>query len=286
MFSIIVCSINKTYLDALKINIAETIGHPFELLVWNNLESPRPITEVYNRLGDQARFPYRCFMHEDILFRTPNWGSSLLLAFEKNPETGMIGVAGAKYKSKTPSGWSTGIASLDCCNIFHRDKNQHTIHLYANPNQSDFEPVANVDGVFICIRKEVWPQTRFNDQLLKGFHLYDIDFSFQVITHYTAAVIFSIDIIHLTEGGNFGDEWVDYTIRWHRQHAGSLPVRTKGTPYITALERKIKKNWLYRLSTEKISWKNKMKWILAGKAISDPGAWPYIMLFLFKRFFK
>ncbi|HZK64666.1 MAG TPA: hypothetical protein VFC34_10990, partial [Puia sp.] len=122
--------------------------------------------------------------------------------------------------------------------------------------------------------------------LLKGFHLYDIDFSFQVTTQYTAAVIFSIDIIHLTEGGNFGDEWVDYTIRWHRQHAGSLPGKAKGTPYIAALERKIRKNWLYRLSSEKISWRNKMKWILAGKAISDPTALPYIMLFLFKRFSK
>ncbi|MDP4212625.1 MAG: hypothetical protein Q8926_08375, partial [Bacteroidota bacterium] len=103
---------------------------------------------------------------------------------------------------------------------------------------------------------------------------------------YKAAVIFSIDIIHLTEGGNFGNEWVEYTLRWHRENAAGLPQLTPDIRPRAFLERKIRKNWLYRLSTEKISWRNKMKWVVAGKAYQDPGAWPYIMLFLFKRLFK
>jgi hypothetical protein len=286
MFSIIVCSIRKSFLDALKINISETIGQPYELLIWDNLASPKPIAEVYNILGDRAQYPCLCFVHEDILFQTPGWSANLLAAFEQDPELGMIGVAGAKYKSKTPSGWSTGMRAYDCMHVFHRDKNQHTTHLYSNPSESLLEPVVNVDGVFICIRKEVWHSSHFNEQLLRGFHLYDIDFSFQATAKYKAAVIFSIDIIHLTEGGNFGNEWVEYTLRWHLQHAGSLPQATPGIILNQAIEKKICKNWLHRLSTEKISWKNKMNWIMAGRAYSDPGAWPYIALFLFKRIFK
>ena len=286
MFSIIVCSIHKPFLDALKINIRETIGSAYELLIWDNLASPKPISEVYNILGDQARYPYLCFLHEDILFQTTDWSAGLLAAFGQDPELGMIGVAGAKYKSKTPSGWFTGIPAYDCMHILHRDKYQRTTHLYSNPNESVLEPVVNVDGVFICIRKEVWNSSRFNEDLLKGFHLYDIDFSFQVTTGYKAAVIFSIEIIHLTEGGNFGDEWVEYTLRWHRQNAGNLPQAIAGIIPDRAIEKKICKNWLYRLSTEKISRKNKMNWIMAGRAWSDPSAWPHIALFLFRRSFK
>jgi glycosyltransferase involved in cell wall biosynthesis len=286
MFSIIICSINKPYLEALKKNITETIGHPYELLVWDNLKTPKPITEVYNLLGDQARFPYLCFIHEDILFQTKDWSAHLAEAFDRHTETGMIGVAGSKYKSKTPSGWSTGIKNWDCVNIFHRDKNRQTHHLYSNPGGSMLEPVVNVDGVFIAIRREVWTGIRFNDQMLRGFHLYDIDFSFQVTSRFDAMVIFSIDIIHLTEGGNFGNEWVEYTLNWHRKYAGSLPRAVAGIKSVQAIERKIRKNWLFRLSTEKISWKNKMNWLMAGGALWDLSAWPYIGLFLFKRYFR
>ncbi len=286
MFSIIICSINKSYLDALKINIGETIGLPYELLIWDNLVSPKPIAEVYNILGKQARYPYLCFMHEDIRFQTRNWSAKLLSVFETDPEIGMVGVAGSKYKSKTPSGWSTGIRAYDCSHIFHRDKNGDTIHLYSNPKESLLEPVVNVDGVFICIRSEVWQTVHFNEQLLKGFHLYDIDFSFQVSAKYTAVVLFSIDIMHFTEGGNFGNEWVEYTLRWHRRYAEGLPQATPGIIRSLAIEKKIRKNWLHRLSTEKISWKNKMNWVMASSAYSDLTAWPYILLFLFKRLFK
>src|ERR1700712_657845 len=107
MFSIIVCSINAVYLEQLKVNLDQTVGHAFELLVWNNQLEQRPITEVYNLLASKAQYPYWCFIHEDIRFDTKDWAGNLLKAFDDHPETGLIGIAGAKYKSKTPSGWST-----------------------------------------------------------------------------------------------------------------------------------------------------------------------------------
>src|SRR6185312_6161330 len=286
MFSIIICSINRTYLDALKINISETIGCAYELLVWDNQLSPKPIAEVYNILGKQAKHPVLCFIHEDIIFQTQNWASVLLTAFREDPELGMIGVAGAKYKSRTPSGWSTGIASLDCMHILHRNPTGEIKPLYSGFSHALLEPVVNIDGVFICIRKEVLETTQFNEQFLKGFHLYDIDFSFRVASGYKVAVTFSIDIIHLTEGGNYGDEWVEYTLRWHKLHAAELPVILRGTRPSRATEKKIRRYWLRRLSTEKISWKNKINWLIAGGAYADPFSWPYIGLFLFKNLFK
>src|ERR1700682_2756638 len=146
MLSIIVCSINSVYLEKLKLNLAQTIGQPYELLVWDNLAEQKPITEVYNLLASRAQYPYCCFIHEDIRFETKNWAENLLKAFEEHPETGLIGIAGAKYKSRTPSGWSTGLKELDFCNIYHEDKDGHTQHIYMNPRRSVFEPVVNIDG--------------------------------------------------------------------------------------------------------------------------------------------
>ena len=286
MLSIIVCSINSVYLSQLKLNLDQTVGQPFELLVWDNLADERPITEVYNLLATKAQYPYWCFIHEDIRFETKQWAENLLKAFEDHPETGLIGIAGAKYKSKTASGWSTGLKELDCCNIRHQDKEGHVQHIYMNPNDSIFEPVVNVDGVFIAIRREVWKTSRFNDIDLRGFHLYDIDFSFHVFQHWKAAVLFNIDIMHFTQGGNYGDAWVELTLRWHALFSKQLPQSSGVDSPKKIFEKKIGVFWLRRLSVEKISFRNKLKWIRAGKFWQDPGTWPFIGLFLYGKKLK
>jgi hypothetical protein len=286
MISILICSLNASYLENLKINIRDTIGTEYELLVWDNFANRKPIAEVYNRLAEQAKYPYYCFIHEDIQFQTKNWSANLLDAFEKNKETGLIGIAGSAYKSRAPSGWSTGLPDLDYCNIFHQDKHGRTEHLYNNPGKSLFENVVNIDGVFIAIRKEVWKSAKFNEKLLYGFHLYDIDFSFHVIKKWKAAVIFDIDILHFTEGGNFGNEWVEYTVKWHTYFSDELPQTVDGFARRDRTEIKIVKNWLYRLQGEEISWRNKWKWVIAGKSWYNPLVWPYIGIFLFGKYFK
>lgn len=286
MFSIIICSINEAYLNALKINIGESIGCPYELLVWDNRLSAKPIAEVYNMLGKQAKYPYLCFLHEDIIFQTRNWAALLLAAYQNDPELGMIGVAGAKYKSKTPSGWSTGIPALDRMHILHRDKNGEVKRLYSDLQHSSPEPVVNVDGVFICVRKEVLETVQFDEQFLKGFHLYDIDFSFRVTRKYKAVVTLSIDIVHLTEGGDYGNAWVEETLSWHKRNARALPQMIPELRSSRTLERKISRFWLRRLSSEKISWRNKLRWILACRGYADPGAWPDLALFCLKGLLK
>ncbi len=280
MFSILVCSINTSFLENLKINISETIGCEYEILVWDNLAEQKPITEVYNFLASKAQYPYWCFIHEDIRFDTMNWAENLKKAFDEYPALGLIGIAGAKYKSKTASGWLTGISELDCCNIHHQNKDGHIEHFYLNPNNSVLEPVVNVDGVFIAIRREVWKTTRFNEINLRGFHLYDIDFSFHVLQHWKAAVLFNIDIMHFTQGGNYGDAWVEPTLRWHALFSNQLPQFSGVETSKKNPERKIGIFWLRRLSIEKISLANKWKWIRAGKFWQDPGSWPFVVLFL------
>ena len=261
-------------------SLAETCGQPFELLVWDNTKEKKPITEVYNLLGNQARNPYLCFLHEDILFETNNWGQHVIDAFQADAGLGLIGVAGSRYKSRTPSGWSTGFRDWDCMNILHKNKSGVTEHLRFQPGITDSEQVVNIDGVFMFIRREVWEEVKFDDQLLRGFHLYDIDFSFRVTKSFRAAVLFNIDILHLTEGGNFGDEWLDYTLRWHEKYRNELPVHLDDSSRALARESKIRRNWLHRLTMEKISAKNKWRWIRETNAWGDPKAWPYIVQFL------
>ncbi len=281
MFSVIICSIHPGLLEQIKTNLAETIGSPYELLVWDNRAEQKGLCEVYNLMASRATQPLCCFIHEDILFQTLGWGSLLAKAFDADPSVGLIGVAGPIYKSKTPSGWSSGLTAIDRANIFHRDPEGRSIHILQNPSRAATEPVVCVDGVFLCTPTHVWRQKRFDEEMLKGFHLYDLDFSFRVAATHRVLVHYGIDIMHLTTGGNFGDEWVVTTLDWHRRCAPQLPASLLKTGQNGKPESEIRKKCLHRLRNEKISAGNKWRWIRESGALSDPGCWPFVYIFLF-----
>jgi hypothetical protein len=256
---------------------------PWELILVDNTILKKGITEVYNTGAAQAKYDILCFVHEDVLFRTNDWGRKIAGYFENDADLGLVGVAGSKYKSRAYSGWFTGLAEMDCSNIFHMDRQQNEQRIYSNPDgATSLVSTVTTDGVFICTSKRAWKEVRFNDQLLKGFHLYDIDFSFSVSMKYKVAVTYEIDIVHLTTGGDFGNVWIDETIKWHNIHFPYLPKSIADLPadIIFRNERIIKKNWLRRLKGEKISFRNRLRWTRGTKAYQDLSLWPHIFTFL------
>ena len=74
MISVLICSIDTELLNNVRTNIAETIGVPFEILYLDNRNEKKGICQVYNELAERARFPYLCFLHEDVILNANDWG--------------------------------------------------------------------------------------------------------------------------------------------------------------------------------------------------------------------
>ena len=288
MISIIICSINKAFAEQVQKNIDQTIGVVWEPIIIDNIISPKSITQVYNIGAAKATYDILCFVHEDILFKTQQWGIKLVEHFANDKELGLIGIAGSKYKSKTPSGWFTGIPEFECCNILHLDSSGNEQNIYFNPVPNSLsQDVIVLDGVFLCCPKSIWKEIQFDEVLLKDFHLYDVDFSFRVTEKYKAIVSFEINIIHLTQGGSFGNKWVEYTLLWHEKMKGKLPACTIKLPLKEKqIEKQILKLWLIRLKHENIKLSNKLNWLRSIKIFQNFSAWPYTLLFLVKKYFK
>ncbi len=279
MISIVVCSINPVYLTQLKGNIDSTINVEYEILIWDNRADNIGICEVYNKMADKAKFEYICFLHEDIIFDTVNWGLEIDKIFFSNPNIGLIGVAGSKYKSKCFSGWYTGIKEFDCANIIHRypDKDEH---IYLKPDIIDNTvDVVCIDGVFICCRKSIWEKINFDQVNLRGFHFYDIDFSIRASFICTVVVTYNILITHLTIGGDFGDKWVKAAIGYHLLKKDTLPVYEKPEQDV-AMNEKITKRWLDVLKSQKISFKNKWGWISKQELFTTPKYYYSVLKFI------
>lgn len=225
MISIIICSVNSSRLNSLKENITATIGLPHEIIAIDNSNGQYGICAAYNLGEKKSRFPLLCFMHEDVIIETQNWGQ-LVCKHLSDRAVGLIGVAGGDAKSLVPSSWSIPVYSNEINIIQHyKDRNQEPKEVTTTRNQpkTEFSEVVVLDGVWLCTRKDVFQQNRFDEKMLRGFHGYDIDYSLQVGTLYKLLVIFDITLHHYSEG-NPGKEWLDASIAISRKWKNHLPV--------------------------------------------------------------
>jgi hypothetical protein len=282
MISIITCSVRPPLLQKLKASIAATIGVEHEVLAWDNREKKIGLAAVYNKMAADAVYPYVCFVHEDVEFLTPGWGNMLLEILQNQPGAGLVGVAGSQYKSACLSGWYSGGQGFDYYSITHVFKGEQL--LLREPGQwpSSEIPVVTLDGVFLFCSREDWQQVRFNEDLLDGFHFYDIDFSLRMAHKKRVIVTNRIQLLHYTEGGDFGNNWMQLAIRFHDASKGLMPYSVEGLTTVPD-DIPVIKYWLDWLKAQNMSFANRVKWVSIQNLWGRPLLWYSITKFLFYR---
>jgi hypothetical protein len=198
MVSIIICSRNADISSALKANIKSTIGVDYEIIIVDNSHNNYSIFSAYNYGLSISNFPYLCFIHEDVLFDILDWGCKLI-SHLSDYTCGIIGVAGGKIITNVPAQWSNEKSYL---NIIQHSKRNSTQSYLKEPN--DFsglrQPAIVVDGVFLSMRRDLFQQIRFDEEL-EGFHAYDYDISIQsVVAGFTNYVVYDILLEHYSQG--------------------------------------------------------------------------------------
>ena len=223
MISIIVCSINEINFHALSKNIQATVGVPFEIIRIDNSEDNSGICEVYNKGIGMAKYQLLCFVHEDILFNTSNWGKILADIFS-NKEIGLTGIAGSCYYSLSPIGWF-GLPEIECNLVqqFKYKQHEEEHQTYSRFPGNIISEVVVVDGVFMATRKDILAKNSFDEKHFPGFHGYDIDLSLQIGQHYKVIVTKNILITHFSEGKQ-DIAWQDAIKVISRKWFNHLPV--------------------------------------------------------------
>jgi len=200
MLSIVVCSKNKILPKEFVDNILNTVGVAYEIITIDNSENRYSIFSAYNQGVVKSKYPYICFVHEDVFFHSVHWGEKVI-AHLQNPKTGIIGVAGGDLITRVPASWSGFLSQSK--NITQSDRTgkvpTKTIRIPLNYNHSE-RSVIILDGVFMCMRRDLLDKIHFDEQL-KGFHGYDFDISIQsTIAGYANQVIYDVDLEHFSRG--------------------------------------------------------------------------------------
>lgn len=224
MISIVVCHRSTDFLEQFKQNLANTIGVEYELIVVDNSQNSYGICQAYNIGGAQAQYNLLCFAHEDILFHTPNWGQNLLQHF-KNPAVGAVGVAGSKIFGRK---WFTfgGKHGFGKINILQHTPDHRVEHLEKIDPGAKSGKVVSLDGVFIACRKSVFVSTPFDEQNLRHFHCYDMDFSLRVSQQHQVLVAYDILLEHISSA-NYNERFAqEFDQHFMPKWTAHLPIYT------------------------------------------------------------
>ncbi|MFI3262143.1 MAG: glycosyltransferase [Rikenellaceae bacterium] len=239
MITFICCSIKPSYAENLEKNIKETLGDmPFEFIAFDNREAKLGMCEVYNNNAEKSKYECLCFLHEDVKFLTNGWGHEIVRKLQEE-DCGCIGFAGSVIKMSHPSGWY----------LNNQNTRHHYRQLYVNvdkkpsnkrrnPDGGDYSEVITLDGMALFVSKKVWSQHKFDQDNLRDFHCYDIDFTINLArSGYKNYVTNLLYLEHFSDG-NFSERWRDDTLKLHDKWKEHLPL------YASSLDKRYLKRYL------------------------------------------
>jgi GT2 family glycosyltransferase len=282
MISIVISSVRPDLLRQVQDSIASTLPVEHALHVWDNRTARLGLAAVYNRMAAQTRGDILLFLHEDVTFTDDSWGQALLDILS-DPAIGLVGIAGSRYKSRAISGWYTGIPDLNAYHITHLTDGRLLTLRHPREWPAPKCPAVTIDGVFMACRRQVWEAIRFDEAGLPGFHFYDIDFSLRAAETTRVVVTDRIGLVHHTLGGDFGDNWMEAALAFHQRHAHRLPAFLSENDTHPDPEGPTSHYWLDYLKRERLSLRNKIRFIRRDHLHTNPAnAYGILKLLLYR----
>ena len=185
----------------------------------------RSLTECYNEILNKAKYNYVVFTHSDLTIETKQWGNKLTKLFEKNPEYGIIGVAGSKNMPETGQWWQNRTKMYG--RVQHTHEGKTWLSSYSEDLGQELEEVVVCDGVWFAVDKTRLKK-EFNEQV-EGFHFYDVTFAFEnYLQGVKVGVTTAIRINHQSIGMT-NDAWEKNRADFSASFEAFLPANVKKT---------------------------------------------------------
>lgn len=217
MISIVICSKYKDITQELKGNIARTIGVEYELVVIDNSSQKYSIFTAYNIGVSLSKGSIICFMHDDVYFYSKDWGKRVTATLVG--EVGACAVAGSNYIRKSPSFYPIG-GKFNLINLIQKTHKKNVVW----KDYSLSLDLAVFDGLWFCIKRKLFDQIRFDEEMYSGYHFYDSDIAMQIqCANYRIKTIPEVWIMHLS-GGNINQSWLKNAHTFYKKWNFVLPI--------------------------------------------------------------
>lgn len=203
-----------------KEHIKKTCGHKKIEVIQIVNDGEMSLTQAYNKGLDEANNDLIVFCHDDLIFDTNNWGNKLIKLFNKNPEYGIIGIAGTT--DLIDGRWWTIKESMNGV-VSHQHEGKKWTNYYSKDQGNKLKDMVVLDGLFFAVNKTKIKH-RF-DEDFHGFHFYDISFCFpNYLDGVKIGLTTQIRVTHLSIGQT-NTQWEGHKVRFEEKYSDKLPVR-------------------------------------------------------------
>ena len=209
----------KTYDPKFEEYLKKSCGIPnTEVIPFEN-PGTHSLSEAYNILLEKASNDIVVLCHDDIYFEKSSWGNKILKHFKKNPDYGILGVAGSTKMPESGMWWEDRRKMRGIVNHEHEGRKWES--KYSSNIGNSVDDVVLVDGVFLVINKQKYKEN-FNEEV-KGFHFYDVDFSFRnYLKGVKIGVIYDVRVTHKSIGQT-NQQWEDNRKIFAEREKDNLP---------------------------------------------------------------
>jgi len=222
MITVIYSTINNKPSHIEHIRKTSGMGKNIEIIEYIN-KGEFSLTELYNKGLKESKNDIVIFCHDDIIFETKSWGKKLLRVSKKNPEYGIIGIAGSRELPSSGKWWENPLHMYG--QVYHQNEGKRWLSKYSDKKIGFIDNTVIIDGLFFMVDRT---KIKVNfDELVKGFHFYDVDFCFRNYTRgVKIGVTSDIDITHLSIGMT-NEEWDKNRIEFAEKYKNNLPIKVK-----------------------------------------------------------
>lgn len=201
-------------------------GNPKVQIIEKINNGEKNLSQVYNEIIGESDNDIIVLCHDDIYFDTNNWSGKLVKLFDKNPEYGILGMAGTTHMPISGTWWDDRTKMYGIVN--HENGGKKWESRYSNSFENSIKPVVIVDGVFIAIhRKRI---KELFDETVDGFHMYDVNFCFKnFLSDVNIGVLTNIRITHKSIGMT-NNQWETNKNIFTEKYKNNLPAKVKFKP--------------------------------------------------------
>ena len=180
----------------------------------------KSLSQIYNEILKESTNDIVVLCHDDLEFDTNKWGDKLLKQFEKNPDYGILGLAGTKYLSIDAKWWSVPQTMYGIVN--HKHDGKKWTSSYSKDIDNKIEPTILIDGLFIALNKKLIKHNF--DETIEGFHFYDLGFCVpNFLDNVKIGVTFKLRVTHLSIGQT-NEKWEKNRIQFSKKYSHVLPI--------------------------------------------------------------
>jgi len=206
---------NPQYIEILKKSCGLKNVEVIEVV--NNGEKSLP--QTYNEILEKSQHDIVVLCHDDLEFDTDNWGKKIIKHFNKNPEFGVIGLAGSKYLPDSGKWWEVSQTMYGIVN--HKHEGKKWASTYSKPI-SNVEEVVLIDGLFMVLNKTKIKH-KFDEEF-DGFHFYDLSFCVpNYLDGVKIGIVTDVRVTHLSVGMT-NDKWENNRIFFSEKFKNNLPL--------------------------------------------------------------